>query len=175
MNIVVRREESLRHPGGPEHELQTLFRETTSLFHCLQVAAAAVHKQDQLTASMRGVLLGLVERGPQTVPHMARLRPTSRQHIQVIVNRLLDAGLVSTVDNPDHRRSKLVRLTATGKRTVAAMQSREAALFARADIPVTAAEVASAAQTLRSVRATLVGGRFRDLLHELAPPDERGD
>ena len=66
-----------------------------------------------------GVLRSLAEEGPQTVPQLARARPVARQRIQKLADEMAADGLVEFVDNPAHRRSKLLRLTAAGfKRSV---------------------------------------------------------
>jgi DNA-binding MarR family transcriptional regulator len=44
------------------------------------------------------------------------MRPTSRQRMQRLADELAAEGLVAFVDNPRHRRSKLVRLTRKGNR-----------------------------------------------------------
>ncbi len=62
-----------------------------------------------------GFLRSLVLLGPLTVPQIARMRPTSRQRMQRLANELAADGLVEYIDNPKHRRSKLVRLTAKGE------------------------------------------------------------
>ncbi len=62
-----------------------------------------------------GVLRSLVKEGPQTVPELARSRPVSRQHCQTIANALEAQGLVEFVDNPKHKRSKLMRATKKGR------------------------------------------------------------
>ena len=51
-----------------------------------------------------------------SVPEIAEQYKVSRQHIQVTVNTLLDAGLVVTKENPRHKRSPLVMLNARGRR-----------------------------------------------------------
>jgi DNA-binding MarR family transcriptional regulator len=61
-----------------------------------------------------GVLRSLAEEGPQTVPQLARARPVARQRIQKLADEMAADGLVEFVDNPAHRRSKLLRLTAAG-------------------------------------------------------------
>lgn len=65
-----------------------------------------------------GVLKSLAEAGPATVPELARMRPVSRQHIQTIVNHLMDKGWVKVRPNPRHKRSGLVALTAKGRRAL---------------------------------------------------------
>jgi DNA-binding MarR family transcriptional regulator len=42
------------------------------------------------------------------------MRPTSRQRMQRLADELAAEGLVKFIDNPKHRRSKLVQLTAKG-------------------------------------------------------------
>jgi len=42
------------------------------------------------------------------------MRPTSRQRMQRLADELAAEGLVEFIDNPRHRRSKLVRLTRKG-------------------------------------------------------------
>jgi DNA-binding MarR family transcriptional regulator len=51
---------------------------------------------------------------PLTVPQIAEMRPTSRQRMQRLADELAAEGIVEFIDNPKHRRSKLVRLTRKG-------------------------------------------------------------
>lgn len=71
-----------------------------------------------------GVLRTLVKEGPQTVPGMARTRPVSRQHCQTICNSLEAQGLVEFIENPKHKRSKLVRATKKGHTRFEAMRKQ---------------------------------------------------
>ena len=66
-----------------------LSKSVRSLFHKMGAAAAALHEGSGISTGMRAVLENVVEGGPMTVPEMARMRPVSRQHIQVLVNDLL--------------------------------------------------------------------------------------
>jgi DNA-binding MarR family transcriptional regulator len=61
-----------------------------------------------------GFMRSLALLGPLTVPQIAQMRPTSRQRMQRLANELAAEGLVNFVDNPKHRRSKLVQLTPKG-------------------------------------------------------------
>jgi DNA-binding MarR family transcriptional regulator len=65
-------------------------------------------------AGTYGFLRSLTLLGPLTVPEIARMRPTSRQRMQRLADELAAEGLVEFIDNPKHRRSKLVRLTPKG-------------------------------------------------------------
>ena len=61
-----------------------------------------------------GFLRSLAVLGPLTVPQIAQARPTSRQRMQRLADELAAEGFVEFIDNPKHRRSKLVQLTRRG-------------------------------------------------------------
>src|SRR6185312_14581908 len=61
-----------------------------------------------------GFMRSLALLGPLTVPQIAEMRPTSRQRMQRLADELAAEGLVEFIENPKHRRSKLVRLTREG-------------------------------------------------------------
>jgi DNA-binding MarR family transcriptional regulator len=61
-----------------------------------------------------GFMRSLALLGPLTVPQIAEMRPTSRQRMQRLADELGADGLVEFIDNPQHRRSKLVQLTPKG-------------------------------------------------------------
>ncbi len=50
----------------------------------------------------------------RTVPQIARRMGLTRQAVQRIANQLVDDGLATFVENPDHRGSPIVCLTAEG-------------------------------------------------------------
>jgi DNA-binding MarR family transcriptional regulator len=138
---------------------EALALEVRLTFHQLRAAVEAIHHdEDGLTAAHRGVLESLHRDGPQSVPQMARARPVSRQHIQVLVNRLLDLGLVETLPNPAHRRSALMRLTTAGKGRFEQMRKRERRAMGAIDLPVSESRMRDAAETLRKLREALAAG-----------------
>lgn len=61
-----------------------------------------------------GFMRSLALLGPLTVPQIAQMRPTSRQRMQRLADELAAEGIVKFIDNPKHRRSKLVQLTRKG-------------------------------------------------------------
>src|SRR5215203_1468558 len=127
-------------PAKKTAAFERLAREVRLAFHELRAAAEALqHDPEGLTAGHRGVLESLTRDGPRTVPALARARPVSRQHIQVLVNRLLELGLVETRQNPAHERSSLVALTPAGARRFEAMHRRERQAFDGAQFPVSEA------------------------------------
>jgi len=125
------------------------------LFHVLAGTAGRAHADLGITASMRAVMETLHERGPRTVPQVAREQDVSRQHIQVVVNGLLDGELVECLDNPDHLRSPIVRLTAAGAKALDAVRRREARLLADLTKKIPGADLKVTLKTLNAMEAGL--------------------
>ena len=71
-----------------------------------------------------GFMRSLALLGPLTVPQIAQMRPTSRQRMQRLADELEAEGLVEFIDNPRHRRSKLVRLTRNGEARYRELEAR---------------------------------------------------
>ena len=137
-----------------------------SLFHELRAVAQELHGGSPLAGGRRGVLLNLLEDGDQTVPDLARRRPVSRQHIQVLVNQLLQEELVVRKRNPAHQRSKLVSLTAAGRRTITAMLEREKRLLRTLELEAEPHELLAATELLAELRAALRDPAWRASLTE---------
>jgi DNA-binding MarR family transcriptional regulator len=68
-----------------------------------------------------GLLHGLKVREPHTVPQAARARPVTRQRVQKLADEMAADGLIEFIDNPAHKRSKLMRLTPKGEAVYAEM------------------------------------------------------
>jgi DNA-binding MarR family transcriptional regulator len=64
--------------------------------------------------SARWQVLGAVGSEPKTVAAAARAMGLTRQNVQRIADWLVESGLAEYVDNPNHRRAKLVALTPKG-------------------------------------------------------------
>ncbi|WP_229737923.1 MarR family winged helix-turn-helix transcriptional regulator [Isoptericola cucumis] len=107
-----------------------------------------------MSVGVRAVLEQLHREGNLTVPAIAAAQELSRQFVQRMVNDARAAELVELVDNPRHRRSSLVRLTADGRAAIAAVVDREHRLLRQVAGGLTAAEVDA---TLRVLRAMLDG------------------
>jgi len=69
-----------------------------------------------ISAAERAVLEFLYPDTQMTVPQIAERYGVSRQHVQVTVNSLLDKELVSTLENPQHKRSQFIMLNDNGRR-----------------------------------------------------------
>ena len=96
-----------------------------------------------------GFLRSLALEGPLTVPQIAAMRPTSRQRMQRLADELAAEGLVAFLDNPKHRRSKLVRLTPAGERRYREMAAKLLAIAVASGGSLDAHEVKRSTMALR--------------------------
>src|SRR5215470_133069 len=86
---------------------------------------AAGHRlaaKEGLTAARWQVLGAVALAGrPLTVPQIARRMGLTRQAVQATVNQLHRDTLIETIENLDHRRSPLIKLTQLGSQKYAAL------------------------------------------------------
>jgi DNA-binding MarR family transcriptional regulator len=115
-------------------------------------------KECKLSAGGVTILQILAQQGPQTVPQIARIRFTSRQNIQVLVNGLQREGCVELSSNPAHKRSGLVGITGKGREWLARETEREGHFLERLTPRFSEAAVLAAAGLLREVRQMLSPG-----------------
>jgi DNA-binding MarR family transcriptional regulator len=139
----------------PREAVELLIDEVRLLWNALVRRGEQLHEGESLTMGLRAILEFLLRHGPETVPRIARRRGVSRQHVQTLMNPLLDRKLVKATDNPAHRRSPQMELTALGRRTIERMRRREAAVFDRVDGGLSTAELRRTAETLQKLRSAL--------------------
>jgi DNA-binding MarR family transcriptional regulator len=91
---------------------------------------AAGHRlaaKEGLTAARWQVLGAVALAGrPLTVPQIARRMGLTRQAVQASVNQLRAQALIETIENLDHRRSPLIKLTQLGSQKYAALDQWQA-------------------------------------------------
>lgn len=141
----------------PSEGIETLLNEVRMLFHRAVQVAEELHGDEPVTLGMRAVLEFLSRNGPASVPQIARRRFVTRQHIQTLVNRSVEQGLVALEPNPAHRRSALVKLTPGGTRLIARILQREARFYAGMRLDVRRETIEQAARTLARVRRGMGG------------------
>ncbi len=139
------------------------------LFHKLGGAVTDLHEGSGVSGGMRAVLESVITGGPQTVPQMARARPVSRQHIQTLVNELLDAGYVEYQDNPAHRRSKLVGATEKGRKLFSSFRKREIEALSRLSLGITARALEDAGQVLSVLIEKFQSQEWQSIVDDLSP------
>jgi len=143
-----------------------LIWETRRLFQRLRATSDALLEHSGINASQRAVLEFLYKKPSQTVPQIAQENSVSRQHIQTIVNSLLEQDLAKTFDNPAHKRSQLIGLTKQGNKLFEAIQKRELSLFEVMESQFSQRELKSALKTLQSIDNYLASGVWKNLNSE---------
>jgi DNA-binding MarR family transcriptional regulator len=96
-----------------------------------------------------GFMRSLALQGPLTVPQIAEMRPTSRQRMQRLADELAAEGLVEFIDNPHHRRSKLVRLTREGGARYRELDAKLLSLGSTIGIALGESDVRKASEVVR--------------------------
>jgi DNA-binding MarR family transcriptional regulator len=98
-----------------------------------------------------GFMRSLALLGPLTVPQIAQMRPTSRQRMQRLADELETEGLVEFIDNPKHRRSKLVRLTRQGDARYRELTSRFLAIASTMGVGLSEGDIRRATAIVRQL------------------------
>jgi DNA-binding MarR family transcriptional regulator len=105
-----------------------------------------------------GFMRSLAMFGPLTVPQIAEMRPTSRQRMQRLADELAAVGLVEFIDNPKHRRSKLVRLTRKGTARYQEMSTRFLEMASTIGGELNETEIRKTAAIVRQLSADVAAG-----------------
>jgi DNA-binding MarR family transcriptional regulator len=98
-----------------------------------------------------GFMRSLAQRGPLTVPQIAQMRPTSRQRMQRLADELAAEGLVEFIDNPKHRRSKLVQLTRKGDARYREMTARFLVIASTMGVALSEADIRKTIEIVRQL------------------------
>jgi len=81
-------------------------------------------------STARWQTIAVIRYAPITVAAISRRLGLSRQSVQQTVNRLEAQGIVEFADNPDHKTSPLVQLTARGREIMDILEERQTRLTA---------------------------------------------
>src|SRR5215216_6759677 len=113
----------------------------------------AVGQKTGLITSWGGGAFGFIRSlallGPLTVPQIAQMRPTSRQRMQRLADELAAEGLIVFIDNPKHRRSKLVQLTPRGQARYRELSSRLLSIASTMGVALGEADIRKTTEIVR--------------------------
>ena len=98
-----------------------------------------------------GFMRSLARLGPLTVPQIAEMRPTSRQRMQRLADELAAEGLVKFIDNPKHRRSKLVQLTRKGEARYRELNARLLVIASTMGVAVSDTDIRKTTEVVRKL------------------------
>jgi DNA-binding MarR family transcriptional regulator len=125
------------------------------LFRAMSQTADGYLRSLGVTVAERALLEFLHPDRQRTVPEIARAYRVSRQHIQVTANALAERGLLDFHDNPRHRRSPRLALSAAGRRLFRRIQTRDEKAIRALFTGLPAAEKRRTRETLECLLARL--------------------
>ena len=105
--------------------------------------------------SARWQVLGTIEHGPLPVAQIARNMGLARQSVQKLADSLEKEMFVQFEPNPNHKRAKLVRLSANGRAVMKELGQRQSVWANRIAAKAYAPEIESALALLQHLRQRL--------------------
>jgi DNA-binding MarR family transcriptional regulator len=121
------------------------------LFRAMGARADQYLADAELTAADRAVMEFLYPHESMSVPELARRYDVSRQHIQVTANELLAKGLLRSIDNPKHKRSRLIQLSSLGRECFNEIRHNESDEIAELFATISDESLATTKATLTSL------------------------
>lgn len=110
----------------------------------------------------RWQVLGAIKDSPKTVAQIARQYELSRQGVLWIVQSLLQDDLVKYVNNPDHKRAKLLIFTERGRKIYREVERRQHLWSNEIGEAFSLEELQSATQCIGRVGDVMKGGNGDD-------------
>ncbi len=142
----------------PSSNLYQVIWQVRRLFQRLRSLSENLLSGTGINTSQRALLEFLHQHQPQTVPQIAREKSVSRQHIQSVANELLSLDLISLSRNPDHKRSRHLRLTTKGKSLYKSIRKKETELVQQMETIFWQEDLETTSATLRSIDTYLASG-----------------
>ncbi|ATB31782.1 MarR family winged helix-turn-helix transcriptional regulator [Melittangium boletus] len=127
------------------------------VFHLngLALAAGEVLSNPSGLTSARWQVLGVVDHGPVPVASVARTMGLARQSVQLTADSLERDGFIEYVDNPHHRRARLIAITDAGRKALRGVEARQATWANRLGERLEPATLRATLEGLRRVRELL--------------------
>jgi len=121
-------------------------------------AAGALRMSGQIIASAEGLTLSqwhvldaVGDDAGMTVARAARRMGLSRQAVQKVANEMVASGLLEFVENPDHKSSPLIRITARGREHQERLWARATESHAARFGSIPRADLETAQEVLRRI------------------------
>jgi DNA-binding MarR family transcriptional regulator len=149
MATAQQRKVASRVATGKGEAITDLMLEVAQFFFRLRALGQKSGLITDWGAGTFGFIRSLTLTGPLTVPQIAQMRPTSRQRMQRLADELAAEGLVEFVDNPRHRRSKLVRLTREGRARYRELSARLLGIASTMGADLSEAEIRKSTEIVR--------------------------
>jgi DNA-binding MarR family transcriptional regulator len=133
---------------------------TELVIELFRVNGAMVAVGDDMTRDLgmtaaRWQVLGAIGSEPKTVAAAARQMGLTRQNVQRIADWLVESGIAEFIDNPNHRRAKLVALTKEGVALRQQLGRRQARWANGVGTYLTAGELRATTDVLKRLKKAL--------------------
>jgi DNA-binding MarR family transcriptional regulator len=128
------------------------------LFRSLAQRSGELLEEFDISAADRAVLEFLFPAAKLSVPQIARRYQVSRQHVQVTANALIEKGLIEALENPRHKRSPLMKLSARGRALFSRVFANDQQVVESLFAGLPAADLAVTRRTLQCLLDELEGG-----------------
>ena len=129
----------------------SLIMQIRRLFQRLKTVGEEILQGTGINPSQRAILEFLYQRQSHSVPQIAEYLSVTRQHVQVIVNDLVELDLARCLDNPAHKRSPLVEATPEGIAMFESIQQKEAEILRQFQRQLPEKDIRSALKVLESL------------------------
>jgi DNA-binding MarR family transcriptional regulator len=149
MTTVRQRKAAGRIVSSKGEAIADLMLEVAQFFFRLRAVGQRAGLITNWGAGAFGFMRSLALIGPLTIPQIAQMRPTSRQRMQRLADELAAEGLVEFIDNPRHRRSKLVRLTSKGGARYRELSARFLAIASTMGADLSEADIRKTTEVVR--------------------------
>jgi DNA-binding MarR family transcriptional regulator len=154
---VRKRKAGTRKVGSKADAIAELMLEVAQFFFRIRALGQKTGLITSWGGGAFGFMRSLALLGPLTIPQIARMRPTSRQRMQRLADELAAEGLVEFIDNPRHRRSKLVRLTSRGKAHYREMSAQFLAVASTMGADLSVADIRKTNEVVRRLSDEMKG------------------
>ncbi|MFD4986784.1 MarR family winged helix-turn-helix transcriptional regulator [Streptomyces sp. NPDC058374] len=148
-------------PGEADAEFLALERELSLLFRRARAGQAelarAVHPQ--LEPAAYGLLVRLIEGGPQRATDLAAYMGVGKATISRQLGGLEELGLIDRAVDPGDRRASLLRVTPLGAERVAAVSAARRGVYVRRLADWDRRDVGELARLLRQLNGVLTEGK----------------
>lgn len=144
-----------RAGDGSGSTLDLFLRTNLFLYFRARAVGEILSQRFGLSTGQWSLMRSVIEEGPQTVADIARARPVARQGVQRMADQLERDGMIEYVDNPAHRRARLVRVTAKGEDTLRRLNAAFGPEIARLASAFSEQELESAHRAVKKLSDTL--------------------
>ncbi|NDV21368.1 MarR family winged helix-turn-helix transcriptional regulator [Desulfovibrio sp. JC022] len=135
--------------------LHEFFKSLYGAWKAVEGVEESIHMESGLSKAQKINLAHLITSGPMTVSDLAFARGVSRQSVQVGATVMVDQGYVRMIDNPRHKKAKLLEVTDYGRELYELSEKAENEIIKKAFPDFIADDVLTATRLLTDVRETL--------------------